>query len=299
MSLTIITLKNSTPSLRGDLSKWMQEIATGVYVGNFNSRIREYLWERVIKNVGTGEAALSYACRNELGYNFKTYNTKRQVIEYDGIPLVIYPNADEGIYEREAKRGFSNASRYNKQRKLAVARNKQNKAALNYIVIDLETNGINFAENSIVEMGAVKVLDGRLTEFNKLIKINNNLPKNIVEMTGITDNLLKEHGCNLEDALHELLKFIGNDIIVGYNVDFDINFINFSLKKIGKQELRNNVIDLLPIVKKEDMYLKNYKLETVLNFYGIKGKVIHRALSDARQIFELSKKLNEFCLHFA
>ena len=148
-------------------------------------------------------------------------------------------------------------------------------------------------------MGVVKVLDGRLTEFNKLIKINNNLPKNIVEMTGITDNLLKEHGCNLEDALHELLKFIGNDIIVGYNVDFDINFINFSLKKIGKQELRNNVIDLLPIVKKENMYLKNYKLETVLNFYGIKGKVIHRALSDARQIFELSKKLNEFCLHFA
>ena len=49
-------------SLRGDLTKWMQEIATGVYVGNFNSRVREKLWERVVESVGTGEATMSYAC---------------------------------------------------------------------------------------------------------------------------------------------------------------------------------------------------------------------------------------------
>ena len=87
MPLTIITLRNSTPSLRGDLSKWMQEIATGVYVGNFNSRIREYLWKRVAENVGNGEATLSYASRNELGYSFETYNAKREVIDFDGISI--------------------------------------------------------------------------------------------------------------------------------------------------------------------------------------------------------------------
>ncbi|MDK6689903.1 type I-E CRISPR-associated endoribonuclease Cas2e, partial [Aerococcus urinae] len=54
MPLTVITMKNCPPSLRGDLSKWMQEIATGVYVGNFNSRVREALWERVSQNVGVG-----------------------------------------------------------------------------------------------------------------------------------------------------------------------------------------------------------------------------------------------------
>ena len=64
MPVTVITLKKSTPSLRGDLSKWMQEIATGVYIGNFNARIREQLWQRVIQNVGKGEATLSYSCRN-------------------------------------------------------------------------------------------------------------------------------------------------------------------------------------------------------------------------------------------
>ena len=88
MPFTIITLRNSTPSLRGDLSKWMQEIATGVYVGNFNSRVREHLWKRVTENVGNGEATLSYSCRNEIGYNFETHNAKREVIDFDGIPLV-------------------------------------------------------------------------------------------------------------------------------------------------------------------------------------------------------------------
>ena len=88
MPLTVITLKNSTPSLRGDLSKWMQEIATGVYIGNFSSRIREYLWSRVIESVGNGEATLSYASRNEIGYKFETYNTKRETIDCEGIPLV-------------------------------------------------------------------------------------------------------------------------------------------------------------------------------------------------------------------
>ena len=45
MPFTVITLKKVPNSLRGDLTRWMQEIATGVYVGNFNSRVREALWQ--------------------------------------------------------------------------------------------------------------------------------------------------------------------------------------------------------------------------------------------------------------
>ena len=51
MPLTVITIKNIKPSLRGDLSKWMQEISTGVYIGNFNSKIRDKLWKRVKENI--------------------------------------------------------------------------------------------------------------------------------------------------------------------------------------------------------------------------------------------------------
>lgn len=90
MPFTVITLTNVPRALRGDLSKWMQEIATGVYVGSFNSRVREHLWERVCENLDRGEATLSYASRNEIGYFFETRNTKQAVIETDGIPLVTY-----------------------------------------------------------------------------------------------------------------------------------------------------------------------------------------------------------------
>ena len=59
MPMTVITLKSVPQSLRGDLTRWMQEIATGVYVGNFNSRIREYLWNRVKETMGHGEASIA------------------------------------------------------------------------------------------------------------------------------------------------------------------------------------------------------------------------------------------------
>ena len=59
MPLTVITVKNAPQSLKGDLTKWMQEIATGVYVGNFNTKVREELWRRVKENVGDGEATIS------------------------------------------------------------------------------------------------------------------------------------------------------------------------------------------------------------------------------------------------
>ena len=88
MPLTVMTLKKVPVSLRGDLTKWMQEIATGVYIGNFNSKVREKLWERVKENVKDGEATMSYAYRNEIGYQFETWKTSQKVIDVDGIPLV-------------------------------------------------------------------------------------------------------------------------------------------------------------------------------------------------------------------
>jgi len=91
MPFTVITLTNVPNSLRGDLTRWMQEIATGVYVGNFNSRVREYLWKRILDMVGDGSATISYAHRNEIGYSFLTCNTERQKIDFEGIPLVLLP----------------------------------------------------------------------------------------------------------------------------------------------------------------------------------------------------------------
>ena len=114
MPFTVITLKKVPNSIRGDLTRWMQEIATGVYVGNFNSRVREYLWKRVTDSVGNGEATMSYACRNEIGYSFCTWNTERQVVDYDGIPLVLLPPDPASEKSTGAVPGFSNAAKYHR-----------------------------------------------------------------------------------------------------------------------------------------------------------------------------------------
>ena len=294
MPLTIITLRNSTPSLRGDLSKWMQEIATGVYVGNFNPRVREHLWKRVTENVGNGEATLSYSCRNEIGYNFETHNAKREVIDFDGIPLVMFPKlkGDEDLNDN--KLGFSKASKYRKQRKFSNKSNVKEEPKKDYVVVDIETDGLEAIQNSILEIGAIKSISGKTEEFHKLIKYDSVLPKSIVKLTGITNELLNEKGEDLAASLEEFVKFVGNNIIVGYNINFDMRFINYVLKRLNKNAISNKTIDLLHIVKKENMYLPDYKLETVLNSYGEKKKVAHRALEDARQIYNLSKKLKIF-----
>ncbi len=294
MAFTIITLRNSTPSLRGDLSKWMQEIATGVYVGNFNSRVREHLWKRVAENVGNGEATLSYSSRNEIGYSFETHNAKREVINFDGIPLVMFPKLKGNEDLNDNNLGFSKASKHRRQRRFSNKSTIKEEQINDYVVLDIETDGLEATKNSILEIGAIKSISGKTEEFHKLIKYDSVLPKSIVKLTGITNELLNEEGEDLAVSLEEVVEFVGDNIIVGYNINFDMRFINFALKKTNKNIISNKTIDLLPIVKKENMYLSDYKLETVLESYGDKEKVAHRALEDARQIYSLSRELKGF-----
>lgn len=291
MPLTVITLRNSTPSLRGDLSKWMQEIATGVYIGNFNSRIREYLWSRVIESVGSGEATLSYSYRNEIGYRFETYNTKHEPFDSDGIPLIIFSSENKSDV-KEIKAGFSNAAKYRNQRKYGVK--IEENITKQFVIIDIETTGLDCNKDEIIEIGAIKVSGNKIEEFSVLVSCLNKLPHFIVELTGITENLLNEKGVELKHALELMIEFIGGKTIVGYNINFDIKFINYNLKKLKLNPLQNKCIDVLSIVKKENMYLNSYKLEHVLSEYKIGKTLSHRALSDAKQTLQLINRLNDF-----
>ncbi|WP_314559189.1 type I-E CRISPR-associated endoribonuclease Cas2e [uncultured Parvimonas sp.] len=297
MPLTVITLKNVPPLLRGDLTKWMQEIATGVYIGNFNSKIRDNLWKRVKETSGCGEITLSFYCQNEIGYGFETINAKREVISYDGIPLIMIPDkSTETVIGLCEQAGYSEASKFRKARvfsSIKADKDKNNKI-FNYTVIDIETDGLDVNNNSIIEIGAVKICNNCITTFQRLIFYEKQLPKEIMDLTGLDSEILKHNGINLTHALQEFIEFIGKDIIVGYNIEFDISFLNKFIKDLTGKTLNNQYIDLMKFIKKEKPFQKNYKLETSLLNYGINEQVPHRALSDARLIFELSKKVNKF-----
>ncbi len=299
MPLTVITIKNVPRSLRGDLSKWMQEIATGVYVGNFNTKVREKLWKRVKENVKDGEATLAYAYRNEIGYSFDTINSDRELVDLDGIPFIRLPiKQAEKSY---VNKGFSNASKFRKAQKYkskSFQKNLEKESRYNkcnaYVFIDIETDGLDEEENSIIEIGAYKIEGDNYSEFQYLIEHKIALPRKIIELTGITDEMLSVEGEALDIVLKEFIDFVGDNILIGYNINFDISFINHKLKKLGLSVLKNNTYDLMKYVKKDKMFLDNYKLQTVLQEYGIDQKVPHRALLDSKLTYNLASKVNKF-----
>ena len=147
--------------------------------------------------------------------------------------------------------------------------------------MDIETDGLDINKNKIIEIGAVKVGKVR-EEFQRLIKIQGKLPEEIIKLTKIEDEILEKEGVFICDALKEFLDFIGEKNLVGYNVNFDMKFLNEALEKENLPKIKNKVYDILQYVKKENLFLKNYKLNTALKSYGIDEEVPHRALEDAR-----------------
>ena len=286
MPLTVITLKNSPPPPRGDLTKWMQELSTGVYVGNFNTKIRQELWARVIESLGNGEATMTYTYRNEIGYKFETHNSSKIPIDFDGIDLVLSPKP---IREEktEKKLGFSKAAKARKAKKFAEKSSKTNRKT--YVIIDLETTGLEPTKDRIIEIGAIKIGE-KTEEFTCLIKQDIGLSEEIKNLTGISDKDL-ENGVDEKSAINDLIDFISEDILVGYNIDFDIKFLNQALKDQGRGKIANKTYDIMKYVKNEKMFLKNYKLETVLKEYGIEKNQPHRALEDTRLMQELLVKV--------
>lgn len=283
MPFTVITLSKVPNSLRGDLSKWLQEVATGVYVGNLNTKVREKLWERVKDNLKDGEATISYYHRNEIGYNFETINGIREVIDSEGLPLVLVKK-EEKEREKVLKEGFSKAAQFKKIKNIEHSKLKkeaEKEKSKEYVVVDIETDGLDINNNKIIEIGAVKVGKKR-EEFHRLIKIQEKLPEEIVRLTKIDDEMLEREGVPIGEALKEFSEFIAENNIVGYNVNFDIQFLNEALDRENLPKLKNKVYDIMQYVKKENLFLKNYKLKTVLNSYGIEEEVPHRALEDAR-----------------
>lgn len=288
MPFTVITLKKTPSFLRGDLTKWMQEISTGVYVGNFNSKVREKLWQRVIENVKEGEATICYACRNEIGYEFKTNSKEISIADFDGIPLVMVDHKENIREANKGQLGYSKASKLRK----AHQYQKYSAKKPSYVVVDIETDGLDFLKNAIVEIACIKVIDGKLKEFEKAIKLDSKLPQNIKKLTGLTDEYLEKNGVDEKQALTEFLEFIGELPVISYGNNFDINFINHALNKNGLQTIKNQTIDLMRCVKKEKRFIENYKLQTILKAYGIDKNIPHRALEDAKLTYELSTKVN-------
>ena len=89
--MVVITLGSCPARLRGDLTKWMMEIRTGVYVGEMNARVRDAIWKRICENVAQGSASMVYSDQNEQGFSIRVHNSEWEPVDFDGITLMRKP----------------------------------------------------------------------------------------------------------------------------------------------------------------------------------------------------------------
>ena len=285
MPFTVITLSRVPAALRGDLSRWLQEIATGVYVGNLNAALREQIWQRVKEAIGSGEATLSYHKNSELGYDFETWHTDREKIVFDGLPLILLPKKPKS----QTKRGFSQARQFHRARQFSKSHKK---SMDHFILLDIETDGLDEVKNEIWEIAALKVQvsDLRVLEtFQTLIAYPAPLPEAIQKLTGLTTVDL-QHGQELKVALRQFLKFVQTAPLVGYNIDFDVKFIRQKLLEEKFCHLKNKTYDVMSLVRQQKS-TPGYRLTDALAYFNLPKKQEHRAEADARLTLALLEKL--------
>lgn len=163
----------------------------------------------------------------------------------------------------------------------------------NVVVFDIETTGLNFEEDEITEIGAVKIVDGVIKEkFATFVKPTKPIPEEVKALTHITDDMVKD-APSIRDVIYDFKAFCDNCVLCGHNVvGFDFKFIKKAAEKNGLY-FKNQIIDTLVLARTSSLRLANYKLGTIVAALGLTLEGAHRAYNDAlatAQVFlELSK----------
>ncbi len=163
----------------------------------------------------------------------------------------------------------------------------------NYVLVDIETTGLSPRTDEIIEIGAIKVRKNEIVDtFNTLLKIDRYLNPFITRLTGITNEMLEE-GIEQEEALEGFVEFAGNDIIMGHNVNFDINFIYDKCESYLDYYLSNDFVDTMRIAKHVLPNVRNYKLGTLADYFDVDYRNAHRGLTDVEITYEVYNKMKE------
>ncbi len=163
-----------------------------------------------------------------------------------------------------------------------------------FCVIDLETTGGNRNDDAITEVGAVKVRGGECHgTFQTLVNPGRAIPPKITVLTGLTDALVAP-APRIEAVLPALLEFVGDAVIVGHNVAFDLAFIRNALERSGRPPLAPTVVDTVALARRlvRDE-VPDCRLGTLASRLRLDHRPSHRALDDALATVDLLHLLLE------
>ena len=251
--MIVVVLSCCPPSLRGDLTKWLFEISTGVYVGQIAARVRDSLWERIVSSIGSGRAIMAFSADNDQRFDIRVHNTEWGLEEIDGIKVMMRRGA-----EGTMRGGFSNASRMRRAMNPRVDRH--NSA---YTAVHVGYSSPSLETGRITEVDFTTVHNGRIVERGQWKE-------------GQSDVLLKES----LDAISR------SERLVMYRAGRQVQFL------AGSHNIRldrERVTDVSELVKGRLQNIGDANLESVCRNLGVDPDEASRSGSIVR-IYELLHK---------
>ncbi len=176
---------------------------------------------------------------------------------------------------------------------------EDNPIPISFVALDLETTGLNQSEHKIIEIGAVKYIDGKSTaEFDRLIDPVIPIPYHITRLTGISKEDV-EGAQLIDEALPEFLEFIGDLPLVAHNAPFDVKFIEQSIKSYTDlPSMTNRVYDTFELSRFIVPRMRFHRLSALLDYFNIRLEDAHHAFDDAegaaRLLLALLGRLEQF-----
>lgn len=169
----------------------------------------------------------------------------------------------------------------------------------NYVIIDIETTGFDPTYDEIIELSAVKIEnDTIINTFSQLVNPDCELDLFIQSITGLTNSSFKNHP-KLSDVLDKYIEFLGDSILVGHNVNFDVNFLYDACMRILNKPLVNDFIDTMRISRKLHPDIPHHRLDDLIEYYSVSNREFHRAENDCMLtnqilIFEKNEALQKY-----
>ena len=186
----------------------------------------------------------------------------------------------------------------------------QNAKDLRYVILDLETTGLSLSRDKVVSLSAVRMAEGRILLkdiFNSLVNPGREIPAATIKIHGIVPSMV-DHAPGFDEVCDRFLEYLGTDILVGYQVGFDLSFLNDCMKRKYGIFLQNLALDIILMCnnvmipahsRKYVLSLRrNQGLDAMAARFGIQIPERHTALGDAlatamifqRILAELEKK---------
>ncbi len=273
--MIVIILTNCPSFLRGDLTKWFYEIGTNVFAGTVSARVRDNLWERIVRSCTNGKVTMIYSVRNEQRFEFRVHNSDWEPVDYEGLKLMMKPLPSDKIVESAYRSGYSKASGYRSAKRYSGI-NKGSESS--YAVMHLTTTGPKPQSDHISAIDIICVRENAVYErFSRTIS---------------TDSHEDDRSSKPYVVLSEALSLMEGADVITIQASDVMRFIEATCERYDIIPVDFNIKDLQTMSKKILMNIRDHSFEGLKEYYKLNSdEKTANGMQLCDMIFEIYKRL--------